>query len=326
MAVSTSVLKAPFPAFGGKSAIASEVWPRLSSHRYPAENYIEPFCFSAAMLLLRHDEPAIETINDLNCFVANFWRAMQSDPEAVAAHADWPVNEADLYSRHVWLMTSDEANRKMNRVMEDPDFSDAKIAGWWCWGACLWIGGGWCTKGQGIARQPPHIGDKGQGKSVSVCEDRRRWVTEWFQYLADRLRRVRVCCGRWDRICDSPSTMTALGTAAVFLDPPYRKRLADGTKNRDSELYANDATQDVDSMCDDVSAWCLKWGSNRQVRVALCGLEGEYPALDEAGWEKMHWKARGGYGSQSGGRNKNAARERVWFSPHCLAAAQGELF
>jgi hypothetical protein len=27
---------------------------------------------------------------------------------------------------------------------EDPEYFDAKIAGWWCWGQCCWIGGGWC--------------------------------------------------------------------------------------------------------------------------------------------------------------------------------------
>jgi hypothetical protein len=139
-----ATLKAPFPAFGGKSAAARMVWPRFGDVR----NYCEPFFFSGAMLLLRPDPPQIETVNDLNAFVSNFWRAIQHDPEAVAAHADWPVNETDLHSRHRWLVYSDEARAILQRVRESPDAFDAKVAGWWCWGACMWIGSGWCDQVQ----------------------------------------------------------------------------------------------------------------------------------------------------------------------------------
>lgn len=36
-------------------------------------------------------------------------------------------------------------------------------------------------------------------------------------------------------------------------------------------------------------------------------------------WQAVPWKARGGYGSQGNGQGRaNAAREVLWFSPHCL--------
>lgn len=459
-------LKAPFPAFGGKSRVAGTVWPRLSPTRNPARNYIEPFCFSAAMLLLRPDEPKIETINDLNAYVANFWRAIQADPEAVAAHADWPVNETDLHARHAWLVRSDDAAERLERVRSEPEYFDAKIAGWWCWGACMWIGSGWCeergvgwaqvprvsdpgsgvnildadgqhpqlsqqlphlqgdagavgqkvtsnqayksfdadakrpqlcngstTYGQGVHKQAhevklnsaagdaaghekrprlaafgtarqdgepgmgvhapyhrqPAIGQAGWGVNalgdgrpqladaysrgrgihghdeLTDCHKRRLWLIDWFTRLADRLRPVRVCCGHWDRVCDSDSTLTRLGTTAVFLDPPYRKTLADGTENRAGHIYANDKAQDVNGLVDEVQAWCLKWGGDKDIRIAVCGLEGEYPELDAAGWEKLAWKSQGGYGNRNGD-NQNAARERIWFNQHCVANAQQELF
>lgn len=44
----------------------------------------------------------IETVNDLDAYVANFWRSVAHDPEAVAKYADWPVNEDDLHARHKW--------------------------------------------------------------------------------------------------------------------------------------------------------------------------------------------------------------------------------
>jgi len=53
-------LKAPFPAFGGKSKVASMVWQYLGD----VDNYIEPFANSAAVLLARPHAPRVETIND----------------------------------------------------------------------------------------------------------------------------------------------------------------------------------------------------------------------------------------------------------------------
>lgn len=132
-------MKAPFPWFGGKSRAAHLVWPRLG----PVRNYVEPFAGSLAVLLKRPSPPKIETVNDKDCYLANFWRALQRDPEAVAYYADWPVNEADLHSRHRWLVARTKFRRRM---LHNPDFYDPKIAGWWVWGQCLWIGSGWCAR------------------------------------------------------------------------------------------------------------------------------------------------------------------------------------
>ena len=158
-------LKAPFPAFGGKSAIAGVVWQHLGDVR----NYIEPFCFSAAMLLLQPHAPKIETINDLDCFIANFWRATQHDPEGVVEHADGPVNETDLHARHRWLVFSDDAAAFRERMRTDPDYYDVRIAGWWCWGLCCWIGSGWCDTEKYDRQQntrPSLCSSDGQGQGV----------------------------------------------------------------------------------------------------------------------------------------------------------------
>lgn len=95
-----TVLKAPFPWFGGKSRAAHLVWPRFGD----VPNYVEPFAGSLAVMLRRPTPARIETVNDLDCFVANFWRAVRLAPEETAEWADWPVNEADLHARHRWLV------------------------------------------------------------------------------------------------------------------------------------------------------------------------------------------------------------------------------
>ena len=73
-----------------------------------------------------------------------------------------------------------------------------------------------------------------------------------------------------------------------------------------------------------VRAWAIENGPNPDLRIALCGYEGEHRMPDD--WTVYEWKAAGGYGSQGEGRGRdNAARERIWFSPHCLRPGHGQL-
>jgi DNA adenine methylase len=176
--------KAPFPWFGGKSQAAPAVWAALGD----VTHYVEPFAGSLAVLL-RRPHPCnrpyySETVNDMDGLLVNFWRAVAADPEAVAHHASWPVSEADLHARHVALLRW-KSDQPLERLMGDPDFHDARIAGWWVWGQSSWIGSGWCsgqgpwtvgadgvfyrraraasTREPGVWRQLPHIGNNGKG-------------------------------------------------------------------------------------------------------------------------------------------------------------------
>jgi hypothetical protein len=103
-------LRAPFPWFGGKSRAAGIAWSALGN----VPNYCEPFFGSGAVLLARPGGPGkIETVNDLDRWVANFWRAVSIDPETVARHADNPVNEADLHAWHKSLLSRAEWKARM---------------------------------------------------------------------------------------------------------------------------------------------------------------------------------------------------------------------
>jgi hypothetical protein len=402
-----TTLRAPFPWFGGKSRVAHLVWDAFGD----VSNYVEPFAGSLAVLLGRPGKPRVETVNDLDCYLANFWRAVQAVPDEVAAHADWPVNEADLHARHRWLVSQDKFRARMRA---DPEFFDARIAGWWCWGICQWIGSGWCTSAEGRTTGGPHPrgnpGWKGRpagvamgvhsktptkmpalahgaGKGVGVHGRRARnignagdWekrpalgrggrgvqsragrgaeprlsqqmpnlsgdsgavgrgihavglaeklpkmnrgtdsrlqtagIYAWMVALSERLRRVRVCCGDWQRVL-GPAVTTCIGVTGVFLDPPY----AD-TAERDPSLYACDSLE----VAHQVREWAIANGDDPRMRIALCGYEGEHAM--PASWSCVAWKANGGYGSRNP-ENENRARERIWFSPHCLGARQRDLF
>lgn len=147
-------LRCPYPWFGGKRRCAHIVWDYFGD----VSNYVEPFFGGGAVLLGRPHAPRTETINDLDCFVANFWRAVKHDPLAVAEHCDWPVNEADLHARHRWLVEQKEFRERMK---SDPDYFDAKIAGWWVWGISQWIGSGWCSRPEWEGRTLPGRASRG---------------------------------------------------------------------------------------------------------------------------------------------------------------------
>jgi hypothetical protein len=321
------MIRAPFPWYGGKSLAAATIWRAFGD----VPNYVEPFAGSLAVLLARPGGPGkVETANDLDGLIANFWRATSSRPDEVARWADWPVNEADLHARHRWLVAQVPA--LLERLVTDPEYSDAKIAGWWVWGICSWIGNGWCHRDERFVAARPHLGNAaGRGvqtyhslpkvgtpghgihapsrkkplthRNKGVHRDGAGDLAELFGDLADRLRGVRVCCGDWTRVLgrstlgiDTAHGMTPCG---VLLDPPYHADL------RHRRLYAADHVGDLSG---DVRRWAIENGDNPALRIALCGFEAEHDM--PASWRRVAWA--------STSTSKTRAQERIWFSPHCL--------
>jgi len=305
-------VKAPFPYFGGKRDVVDLVWSRLGV----VKQYIEPFCGSAAMLLGARKPASLEVVNDINGFIANFWRATKCQPAAVADAADYPVSHIDLGARHGWLM--DQRDR-IGSALQDPEWpGDAQAAGWWLWGQCSWIGSGWCdwsgqiphagNAGRGvqaIGKIPhasdagmgvqaigkiPHAGNAGRGELLT-SGGRTAW--RWLHELAARLERVRLVHGSWERCLNNHYGDTA---TAVFLDPPYR---------------AYDGLYGTEPCADAVETWARE---NAQLRVALCGHRGDYPTL--VGWDVVQWaRARLTYSGSD-----TTDKEAIWFSPACVPA------
>jgi hypothetical protein len=268
-----------------------------------------------------------------------------ADPQAVAFHADWPIIEADLNARHAWLVGQREP--LLRRLEGDPGHYDPKIAGWWVAGVCGWIGSGYCSgegpwvvrdgelvdsrgprdqpadadlsnAGRGINRQMPHLGNAGRGINRQMPHlgnaGRGDYIEAWFSSLATRLRNVRVCSGDWGRVV-SESVTTRHGLTGLFLDPPY------GDEIEQTRVYATDSG----SVAGDVRDWCIENGNNDLLRIALCGYEGEgHDALLDYGWTAHAWRTPGGYGGGRGGTgDANRHKERICFSPACIAQDGG---
>ncbi len=329
-----------FPYFGNKRKVASLVWARLGN----VSNYVEPFAGSAAVLLRRPEEhewwTRTETINDADCYIANFWKALAAEPDEVARlAAGWPVNEALLTSVHLHLVQ--QRTQMTERIMADPFYYDVQVAAWWLWGVCQYIGADWTsgigpyTGGRGpsisnggtepgVYRKTPMIGGGHPGKGI---HRRRRGLTRDLLTstveevakdavtIANRLRNVRVACGDWSRVVGQAAEPNRGHFTGIFLDPPY------DPSERRSDLYAVESTR-TQPVHEEVRTWALAHGEDTNKRIVYCGYSTptEDDLFRQAGWTPIRWKAAGGYGLVGDNRARgNAAREIMWCSPNCLA-------
>jgi hypothetical protein len=353
--VNAAHMKAPFPWFGGKSLAAPLLWRAFGDVR----NYVEPFFGSGAVLLARPQPFAgAETVNDLDGFIANAWRAIRADPAGTAQWADWPVNEVDQHARHLWLV--ERRDGLSERLMADPDFYDAKIAGWWLWGICSWIGSGWCSgngpwhaidgkltdvrnlphlgnAGRGVKRNRPHLSDAGMGinRNRPHLGNAGMGINRNLPHLGNAgmgINRKRP------HLSDA-----GMGIAEWFeaLSERLRRvRVCCGNWSRVTGKSVTEKHGMTAVLLDPPYADSAGRSSNlyrvdsesvaHQVREwALAN--GHNPKLRIAlcgydgehampkTWTCIPWKARGGYGSQGVGIGRsNAARERIWLSPACL--------
>jgi hypothetical protein len=350
---------APFPWFGGKSRVARFVWSVFGD----VKNYVEPF-FGSGAVLLHRPWPAegVETVNDFDGLVANFWRAVQAQPDEVAKWADWPVNENDLHARHLWLV---ERKDSLQAKLEgDPDYFDAKIAGWWCWGMACWIGGGFCSgqgpwqieeaedgtrqlvhlgsAGQGVKRQLVHLGDAGRGVQRKLVHlgDAGQGVQRKLVHEGDEAGRP----GRGE--CGLVAWMQALSERLqrVRVCCGDWSRVCGG-KDGDSlgwinncgtpaaifldPPYADTADRDgniyrvdSESVAHAVREWAIAHGDDERLRIVLAGYEGEHDMPPS--WRKVAWKAQGGMENQGQAEATNCYKERLWLSPHCLPVEDSE--
>ena len=242
--MSPPVLPSPYPYFGGKSPVAAQIWAALGD----VPNYVEPFFGSGAVLLARPHATGIETVNDLDAHIINFWRAVRADPDGLAEACDVPVHEIEQHAYHLWLVEPERRAAFTEQLMVDPDFYDLRRAARWVYGMGTWIGSGWCSgqgpwmvegdalvqrpssgngvsrelphlgdAGKGIHRQRPHLGDAGRGIFRGA---HRQHLRAYFAALQDRVRPVRATCGDWTRVL-TPSVTTVHGLTGVLLDPPY---------------------------------------------------------------------------------------------------------
>lgn len=289
--------------FGGKSRVSKLVWSKFGK----VDNYIEPFCGSMA-ILLGNPNKSVETINDKDCMIVNFWKAVKANPEEVYNYANFPVSETELHARHLYLVNL--ITPEYIEKFLDSEFYDTKAAGYWVYGIAASIGNNW-LKPKGL-NALPLLSTAGQSINRKNLD-----ILKYFQELSNRVREVRMVCGDWKRIL-SPSvsfnncSIPKDGYCAVFLDPPYDQRGRHKVYQYDENVFR------------DVEAWCLEHEDTPNLRIAICGYEGDY---NLPSWEKFHWKAQGGMSNISENNTQgkvNAKKETIWFNKQCLKGIENE--
>ena len=316
-------MRAPFPYFGGKSKIAQTIWGLLGD----VKSYTEPFAGSLAVLLARPAPGSLEVVGDWSGYIANFWRATKHRPAEVARWADYPTVHLDIGARHAWL-TAPDRQAELAASLADPDWpGDAKIAGWWLWGQCAWIGSGWCQWGAGPAASKskvphmaagrginasgkvPHMGNAGTGINAigkvphmgdaGMMTHAGDAALAILTEISKRLSRVVVVHGDWERSVNLHYGTNQGGTAGVFLDPPYGR-------DSDAKLYG------CDPVLGRVVEWCRE-NAAANVRIVLACHVGE---SDLPGWAEVKWsRCAASYGS-----TKTQHDEVLMCSPACLTA------
>jgi hypothetical protein len=236
--------KAPFPWFGGKSKAAELIWSLLGD----VDHYAEPFAGSLAVLLNR-PHPCnrayfSETVNDLDGFICNVFRAFAAAPDATAEAASWPVSEADKTARQIALLRwRDEI--ALERLAGDPNWCDPVMAGWWLWAVAVQIGaftgdGPWTAdpatgrivkqarrpaQVAGVSRDLPHLSSDGRGVNNQTL--REPGVVRNLPHLTGNGRGVNTAAMREPGVADEaeryhPTTMPKLRAWFALLSARLR--------------------------------------------------------------------------------------------------------
>ena len=127
----------PLVYFGAKRKAAPLIWRLFGRVR----SYVDPFMGSLSVPLACPYEIPRVVVNDLNCLLVNFWRALQRDPEAVAYWAEYPSSHVDLMARREWLRQ--QWPTAVQCMQNDPEWHDPRMAGWYVWVISNVIAGHW---------------------------------------------------------------------------------------------------------------------------------------------------------------------------------------
>ena len=209
------------------------------------QHYMEPFAGMLG-LLLRRQPAGIETANDANLDVVNWWRTVRCQSSALADLVDGVPHSAVEHSRALEVCAAPLA------VL--PPEGDLDRAAAWTVAVTQTTGSTYLKGATTWARRYDSSGGR-RNVPGAVAADA-------IRHLRHRLRRVRLECG------DAVELIARYGqhpTVMIYADPPYRQV---------PDYY--DCPLDHDAL-DDALVSC-------RARVAVSGYPGDRDALEDAGW------------------------------------------
>jgi DNA adenine methylase len=184
--MTTAPLRPALRYYGGKFDLA----PWIISHMPPHSHYVEP-CFGAGNVLLCKEPVKLETVNDLNGRVVNYFRVLRNRPEELIHLLDmtpWAKEESDL-----------------SKIETEDSLEDARRFHIMCW--------------MGYRGGPEHTGFR------VVYDIKSRWnvpaedLTKHSLWeISQRLRNVQIMKGDALALIDR---YRDIEDVLIYFDPPY---------------------------------------------------------------------------------------------------------
>lgn len=184
-------MKPPVTYFGGKTAIADRIAAMLPDH----EHYVEPFGGSLAVLLAKRRSP-METVNDLDGNLMNFWQVLRECP-------------GDL-ERVCALTPHSRAEHENARTLDGDDLERARK---------VWV---LLTQGRGGHLPPKNSGwrhyQDPRGSGSSSMPDYLSSYIGRMGASAERLRAVSLECRSAAEVIERYGRHDGV---LIYADPPY---------------------------------------------------------------------------------------------------------
>lgn len=183
-------MKRPFAWYGGKHYMLKHILPLVPAHK----QYIEPF-FGAGAVFFAKDPASLETVNDLDSYLHNFWTVLRDRTEELIHKCAFTPCSRQLY---------DEC-RELVHETEDP------VEQAWRWWVVarqsvsgVW-GRSWGGDVKGTSRGMSHAASRLIG---SACD---------LNLVARRLQRTQIEC----RDGVEALAMYCTSDSFCYCDPPY---------------------------------------------------------------------------------------------------------
>jgi DNA adenine methylase len=185
MIAETNISRPALRYYGGKWKLA----PWIISHFPPHKNYVEP-CGGAGSVLLQKSRSPLETYNDIDGNVVNFFRVLRDQPEELLSKirlTPWAREEYETS-----LDTTDDLIEQARRFWV------------WCWMGIGGKWGGWRTITDTSSR------NGGEWPSDHISIDHLLAVSDRFQSVQIEHLDAFILIQKYD----NPN-------ALIYLDPPY---------------------------------------------------------------------------------------------------------
>jgi len=195
----------PFPWYGGKYTHTSFVYEHLPQTEY----YAEPFCGSA-VILLNKPQSSVETINDLNSEIVNFFEVLQTDTDELLHRIEYTPYSREIFEKAKHEEYDDEIERALYFLVRTTQSYNATGSSW--------------AKATTVSR-------RGKSQKVALWEHRKQYIEE----TATRLSDVQIENSDAAYICEKYDD----AETTFYCDPPYPPDCRKSTDAYEHEMGAD---------------------------------------------------------------------------------------